>query len=75
MLTDAGWQVWDILLRCSSQLRFAPGGAVIGIDMGLAMNFAEALGYDLTAVADLLPEAEAGLLEGIAKLRTENASA
>ena len=59
------------MLRCAGQLRFAPGGAVIGIDMGVALKFAEALGYDLAAVADLLPEAEAGLLEGFARLKRE----
>jgi hypothetical protein len=45
---------------------------VLGIDMGVALKFAEALGYDLAAMADLLPEAEAGLLEGLARLREEN---
>ena len=40
--------------------------------MGIALKIAEALGYDITAVADLLPEAEAGLLEGLARLRTKN---
>jgi len=39
--------------------------------MGVAMKLAEALGYDLAAVADLLPEAEAGLLEGFARLKRE----
>lgn len=43
-----------------------------GIDLGTAMHMAEALGYDVAAIADLLPEAEAGLLEGLARLRAEN---
>ncbi|MBI4968173.1 MAG: hypothetical protein HZC25_08665 [Rhodospirillales bacterium] len=54
-----------MLLRVAGQLRFAPGGAVVGIDMAVALKFAEALGYDSAAVADLLPEGEAGLLEGL----------
>lgn len=33
--------------------------------MAVALKFAEALGYDSAAVADLLPEGEAGLLEGL----------
>jgi hypothetical protein len=66
-----GWQTWDILLRIAGQLRFAPNGAVLGIDMGIALKIADVLGYDITALADLLPEAEAGLLEGLARLRTE----
>ncbi len=61
-----------MLLRCAGQLRFAPGGTVTGIDLGTAMHMAEALGYDVAAIADLLPEAEAGLLEGLARLRAEN---
>jgi hypothetical protein len=71
-MTEAGWQTWDILLRSAGQLRFVPNGSVLGIDMGVALKIAEALGYDITAVADLLPEAEAGLLEGLARLRTKN---
>lgn len=63
-----------MLLRCASQPRFAPNGAAVGIDIGLALLLAEALGYDLTAVADLLPGAEAGLLDGIARLRNESDS-
>jgi hypothetical protein len=40
--------------------------------MGIAMKIAEALGYDTAAVTDLLPEAEAGLLEGFARQRSES---
>ena len=40
--------------------------------MNIALAFAEALGFDVSAIADLLPEAEAGLLEGLARLREEN---
>lgn len=39
--------------------------------MNAALKFAEALGYDTAAVADLLPEAETGLLEGLARLKSE----
>lgn len=59
-------------MRTAGQLRFAPGGAVVGIDMTVALKLAEALGYDVSAVADLLPECEAGLLDGLARLREEN---
>jgi hypothetical protein len=61
-----------VLLRIAGQLRFAPGGVVTGIDLGAGLHMAEAMGYDAAAVADLLPEAEAGLLEGLARLRAEN---
>ncbi len=40
--------------------------------MGVALKLAEALGYDIAAVTDLLPEGEAGLLEGLARLRSES---
>ncbi|MEO5338857.1 MAG: hypothetical protein H7841_18540 [Magnetospirillum sp. WYHS-4] len=44
---------------------------MLGIDLTVALKMAEALGYDTAAVAELLPDAEAGLLEGLAKLRKE----
>jgi hypothetical protein len=44
---------------------------VVGIDMNVALKLAQVLGFDVTAIADLLPEAEAGLLEGLARLREE----
>ncbi|MBF0354970.1 MAG: hypothetical protein HQL43_07030 [Alphaproteobacteria bacterium] len=58
-------------MRIAGQLSFAPGGGVLGIDMSVALKFAEALGYNLAAVAGLLPEAETGLLEGLARLKSE----
>ncbi|CAA6605810.1 hypothetical protein MTBLM1_70026 [Rhodospirillaceae bacterium LM-1] len=42
--------------------------------MGITLKVAEALGYDSAAVADLLPEAEAGLLEGLARLKSEEST-
>ncbi|MBI5121342.1 MAG: hypothetical protein HZA67_10075 [Rhodospirillales bacterium] len=61
-------------MRVAGQLRFAPGGGILGIDMGVALKMAEALGFDVAAIADLLPEAEAGLLEGLARLKREEGS-
>ncbi len=40
--------------------------------MAVALTLSDALGFDTAAVADLLPEAEAGLMEVLARLRTEN---
>lgn len=45
---------------------------MVGIDLGLAFTLSDALGFDTAAVADLLSEAEAGLLEGLAGLRSES---
>jgi hypothetical protein len=44
------------------QLRLAPSGQVIGIDMDAALG-ATARGFDLAVLAELLPAAEAGLTE------------
>jgi pimeloyl-ACP methyl ester carboxylesterase len=44
--------------RLGGQLRVIPG-AVIGWDMGAALALAAALGFDLMAAAELLPEIEA----------------
>ena len=64
--TEAGWQAWDVITRCASQLRIAPSAvSVLGIDMAAAMLLAEALGYDLPAVADLLQAAETGLANAL----------
>ena len=65
-LTDAGWQAWDVILRCSGQLRLAPrAGIVIGLDLTAALSLGAALGYDTRALAELLPAAEAGLVAAI----------
>ena len=62
--SDGGWQAWDVLLRCSGQIRVIPG-AVIGIDFGAAFAVAAALGYDTIALAELLPAGEAGMISAI----------
>jgi hypothetical protein len=58
-------EAWDVLLACQSQLRLAPSGHVIGIDINAALRIGAARGYDLAAVAELLPVAEAGLIEAL----------
>jgi hypothetical protein len=56
---------WNVLLACQGQLRLAPSGHVIGIDMGVALRIAAACGYDLAVLSELLPAAEAGLVEAL----------
>jgi hypothetical protein len=51
-----------VLTRCSGQLRVALG-AVIGLDFDAALRLGEALGYDLYALAELLPAGEAGMVK------------
>ena len=50
-----GRQAWDILLACQGQLRPAPSGHVIGIDMDAALTLATARGHDLKVLSELLP--------------------
>ena len=55
-----------MLTRCAGQLRLAPNGSVVlGLDLAAAIALAMALGYDIRAVAELLPAAEAGLIKAL----------
>ena len=58
-------EAWEVLLACQGQLRLAPSGHVIGIDMNAALKIAAARGCDLEVLSELLPAAEAGLVEAI----------
>jgi len=58
-------EAWDVLLACQGQLRLAPTGHVIGIDMAAAFTFGSARRYDLVMLSELLPAAEAGLVEAL----------
>jgi len=53
-----------VALKSASQLRVVPGAA-IGLDLGAGIRLGESLGYDLAALAELLPAGEAGLIEGL----------
>jgi hypothetical protein len=50
----------------------APSGRVIGIDMRAAVEFAAARHYDLAVLSELLPAAEAGLVEAPSSDRVRN---
>jgi hypothetical protein len=58
-------EAWDVLLACQGQLRLAPSGRVVGIDMSAALRLGAARGYDLAVLSELLPAAEAGLVEAV----------
>jgi hypothetical protein len=62
-------KAWDVLLACQGQLRLAPNGQVIGFDMNAVMKTATARGHDLAIFSELLPAAEAGLVEALASDR------
>jgi hypothetical protein len=58
-------EAWDVLLACQGQLRLAPSGHVVGIDMHGALQLAVARGHDLALLSELLPAAEVGLVEAL----------
>ena len=53
--------MWDLSLRLAGQLRIVPG-AVIGFDMGVALQMARALGVAEVTVIEMLPEIEAKMV-------------
>jgi hypothetical protein len=54
-----------VLLACQGQLRLAPSGHVVGIDMDAALKVSAARGCNLAVLSELLPAAEAGLVEAV----------
>ena len=69
MISRQEHEAWDVLLACQGQLRFAPSGHVIGIDINAALTLVTARGHDLAIFSELLPAAEAGLVEALASDR------
>ena len=51
-----------MLLACQGQLRLAPSGRVVGIEMDAALKIAGTRGYELVALSELLPALEAGFV-------------
>jgi hypothetical protein len=58
-------EAWDVLLACQGQLRLAPSGHVIGIETDAALRMGAAHSFDLAVLSELLPAAEAGLVEAL----------
>ena len=65
MISRQEHEAWDVLLACQGQLRLAPSGHVIGIHMDTALKIGAARGYDRAVLSELLPAAEAGLVEAL----------
>jgi hypothetical protein len=63
LISQQEHETWDVLLACQGQLRVAPSGHVLGIDMDAALKIGTARGSDLDVLSELLPAAEAGLVE------------
>ena len=64
-----GYQCWQLLLDCASQLHVTAMGDVIGLDLATAMEMADALCLSKRAMALLLPAAAAGMTQGYSKLK------
>jgi hypothetical protein len=47
-------EAWEVLLACQGQLRLAPSGHVIGIDMDAALKIGNARGCDLGVLSELV---------------------
>jgi hypothetical protein len=65
LISQQEHEAWEVLLACQGQLRLAPSGHVIGIDLSAARRLAKARGCDLAVLSELLPAAEAGLVEAL----------
>jgi hypothetical protein len=65
-------EAWDVLLVCQGQLRLAPRGRVIGIDIDAALKIAAARVCDLAILSELLPAAGAGLVEALCSDRVRH---
>jgi hypothetical protein len=63
LISQQEHQAWDVVLACQGQIRLAPSGQVIGIDMDAALKIGAARDCDLAVLSELLPAAEAGLVE------------
>jgi hypothetical protein len=65
-------EAWDVLLACQGQLRLAPSGQVVGIDMATALSLASARGFDLAVLSELLPAAEVDLVKALCSDRVRD---
>jgi hypothetical protein len=58
-------EAWEVLAACQGQLRFAPTGHVIGIDVTAALKIGATRGCNPEVLSELLSAAEAGLVEAL----------
>ena len=52
-------------MTCQGQVRLAPSGQVIGLELEVALQTATARGYDIAVLSELLPVAEAGIVDAL----------
>jgi hypothetical protein len=65
LISQQEHEAWDVLMACQGQLRLTPSGHVVGIDMSAALKLGAARSCDLAVLSELLPVAEAGLVEAV----------
>ena len=65
MITHQEHEAWEVLLTCQGQLRLAPSGHVIGINVSTALRLGGACGYDLAVLSELLGAAEVGVVRSL----------
>ena len=65
MISRQEHEAWEVLLACQGQIRPAPSGHIIGIDMDAALRIGAARGSDLAVLSELLPAAEVGMVEAL----------
>jgi hypothetical protein len=65
LISQQEHEAWDVLLARQGQLRLAPSGHVIGIDMDAALKIGSARGCNLAVLSELLPAAEGGVVEAL----------
>jgi hypothetical protein len=63
---------WDVLRARQGQLRLAPSGHVIGIDMDAALKIGATRRHDIMVLSELLPAADAGLVEALSSNRVRD---
>jgi hypothetical protein len=65
LISQQEHEAWEVLLACQGQLRLAPTGHVVGIDMNTVLRLGAARGCDLAVLSELLPAVEAGLVDAL----------
>ena len=63
MISRQEHEAWHVLLACQGQIRMAPSGHIIGIDVNATLKNGAARRYNLAVLSELLPAAEAGVVE------------
>jgi hypothetical protein len=72
LISRQEYEVWDVLLLCQGQIRLAPSGDFIGIDMDAVLKIGAVRGSNLAVLSELLPAAEAGLVEAVCSDRVRD---